>query len=80
MIIKITVLQMSRISLAFFIIPDGGNYSEGWHLYFHRKIYSDVFQELKANKIIDIMVSAEIPSNIYKKNQGNMALVRAMIR
>lgn len=54
------------------LTPDDG--SDSWSLYFERDAYSELFEDLKQNDV-SIIVSANIPSWIYEKNQGNMAFV-----
>ncbi|MFZ3590338.1 hypothetical protein ACOI1C_14060 [Bacillus sp. DJP31] len=58
------------------IRPYGGDYSDEWHLYFHRDSFDDLFNQLKDGRV-DVIVSANIPSYRYEKNQGNMAIVES---
>ncbi|MEH7524760.1 hypothetical protein V7149_16005 [Bacillus sp. JJ1503] len=57
------------------IQPYDSKYSDKWHLYFHRDSFEDLFDELKNGKV-EAMISANIPSFRFEKNQGNMAMVQ----
>jgi len=60
-----------------YIVPDEGKYSDGWYLYFSRKDFETLFNEfLKGKK--HILVEAKIPSYMYEKGQGRMAMVYAV--
>lgn len=60
-----------------FVIPDGGSYSDGWYLYFHRDSFKELFNALKSNDV-SVVLSAQIPKWVYEKNQGNMAIVKSV--
>ncbi|MBW7453872.1 hypothetical protein ACFOLF_14550 [Paenibacillus sepulcri] len=57
-----------------YIIPDDGTYSDGWFLYFSRKDFEELFNDLlKGEK--HVLVKAMIPSYQYEEGQGKMANV-----
>ncbi|MFB5269118.1 hypothetical protein ACE41H_20345 [Paenibacillus enshidis] len=58
-----------------FIIPDDGTYSDGWNLYFSRKDFEKLFNDLLSSEK-HVIVEAVIPSYQYKEGEGNMALVK----
>lgn len=57
-------------------LVDGG-YSDSWYLYFHRDSFDNVYQALLEGNL-NMQVSAKIPSKVYERGQGNMAIVQRM--
>ncbi|GGG81983.1 hypothetical protein [Paenibacillus radicis (ex Gao et al. 2016)] len=57
-----------------YLIPDDGTYSDGWYLYFSRKDFEELFNDL-LNGEKHVLVEAKIPSYQYEEQQGKMANV-----
>jgi hypothetical protein len=53
------------------VTPSGG-YSERWYIYFSRENATELYQDLLQGSV-QIFLTAKIQSNLYDKNQGNMA-------
>ncbi|WP_107842171.1 hypothetical protein [Metasolibacillus meyeri] len=56
------------------ITPIDGSYSDSWYLYFHRDSFNVLYDAMLRGEV-NMMIIAEIPSSVYKNNQGNMARV-----
>ena len=48
---------------------------EGWTLYLDRQKYRHIYEKLSQEKYLDVMVTARIPRDRYKMEQGGKALV-----
>lgn len=57
------------------LTPVDGGYSDSWYLYFHRDSFDNVYQALLEGNM-DMQISAKIPSKVYERGQGNMAIVQ----
>ncbi|MBU9720542.1 MULTISPECIES: hypothetical protein [Bacillaceae] len=57
------------------LTPEGGNYTDGWYLYFPREANQELYNELLEYGSVEIMAMASVPSEVYKPNQGNMAFI-----
>lgn len=56
------------------LTPVDGGYSDSWYLYFHRDSFKEHYQLLLSGNV-DMQIIANIPSKIYERGQGNMAVV-----
>lgn len=59
------------------LTPVDGGYSDSWYLYFHRDSFDNVYQALLEGNL-NMQISAKIPSKVYERGQGNMAIVQQM--
>ncbi len=57
------------------LTPVDGGYSDSWYLYFHRDSFDNVYEALLEGNL-DMRISAKIPSKVYERGQGNMAIVQ----
>lgn len=57
------------------LTPEGGSYSDSWYLYFHRESFKSVYEYL-LNSDINLRIIAEVNGKVYKRGQGNMAVVK----
>lgn len=55
--------------------PLDGGYSDSWYLYLNRETFEPVYKALMNGIGSDLRIIAKVPSGVYKKGQGNMALV-----
>jgi len=57
------------------ITPEGGSYSDSWHLYFFRGgSNEELYNELLNRETVEIIALGLIPETHYRDNQGNLAL------
>lgn len=59
------------------LTPVDGGHSDSWYLYFHRDSFDNVYEALLEGNL-DMRISAKIPSKVYERGQGNMAIVQRM--
>ncbi|MQR84337.1 hypothetical protein GFV16_00060 [Bacillus megaterium] len=56
------------------IIPDYGDISDEWYIYFKRDEHAELYNELLNSSNIPIEVIAGVPEKTYRQEQGNMAI------
>lgn len=55
------------------IMPEGKTYADAWYIYFDRDRKNNLYEQLKKGKVA-VKTNCIIPSDMYEKGQGNMAL------
>lgn len=54
------------------VTPTDGKSTDPWYLYFKRDTFKGLYDILLGDNV-ELRISAGIPTNVYQKNQGNMA-------